>query len=65
MTNREFFNVLRLRTIENLEVALRSLQLHPENTEGSMAAHVAIERIAKMRKIARELTLLAEAAEIL
>jgi len=55
---------LRQRAEAVLRDALRTLALHPENTAGKMAPHVAIAKIRKAAQIASQLEALATAAEI-
>jgi hypothetical protein len=64
MGEREYCDILRLRAIAVLENAIRTLSLHPENTTGSMAPHVAIESLARAAAVTRDLQALADAAKV-
>lgn len=65
MTDREFFETLRQRGQDLAEQAVRSLKVRDDNTRGTMSAHVARERVMKLRRLARQLNALADAAEVL
>lgn len=63
MTDAEFCEVLRQRALKVLDRARAELALHPENTQGRMAPHVAVDAIRKASRICRTLDALAEASQ--
>lgn len=63
MTDRDFAEVLRGKALQLLKKSAARLELHPENTTGSMAAHVAKDEIIRLRHLADHLNALAAVAE--
>lgn len=62
MTDREFCDALRVKALQLVEDAARRLRLNSENTRGSMAAHVALEEVYRLKALCRQLDALADVA---
>ena len=62
MNDREFYDVIRKRALQSAHDAVKLLS--DEGPDGQVAPHVAIERIRKIRKLARQMEALANWADL-
>lgn len=59
MNDRDAFDVMRLKALSLVREAGRALDA-TGTSDGKMSPHVALERIGKIRKLARQMQILAE-----
>lgn len=64
MTDREYIDILRLRGLSVLDKARACLELHPNNTSGSMAPNGAIDALDRAAREVEGLKALAQAARV-
>jgi len=62
MTDRDYMNVLLQRMQSRVDLMQAALKVHPENSRGTFAAHVAQERLQKVAALAKDLQKIADAA---
>lgn len=63
MSDREFYDIMRQRVLRTADETVRFLT--PSTSDGMLAPHVAAERIIKVRKLARQMNVLADWMEVL